>query len=716
MSTKKFFLTCPKGIEALLAEELASLGISDVRQTVAGVWFEGELVDAYRVCLWSRLANRVLYPLAECDVASAQHLYDGVQQVNWLDHLRASGSLTIDFTGRSEVINNTQFGAQKVKDAIVDQIRTLTGNRPSVDRKQPDLRVNVHLSRDRAVIALDLSGDSLHRRGYRLQAGMAPMKENLASAVLMRSGWPGIATQHPLMLDPMCGSGTLLIEAAMMVADIAPGLLRRQFGFDRWLLHRKPEWQALLDEAEQRREAGLATLQHRFVGRDMDGRVLISARDNAKRAGLDAYIQFEKGRLEDLKAESLPAHEAGFLISNPPYGERLGENNQLKFLYRHLGDLLKQQFGGWLASIFTGNPDLCKVMGLRAEKQYKLYNGSIESRLYLYPIAKREASEASEQQARPLSEGAQMFANRLRKNIKGMAKWVKRDGIQAYRLYDADIPEYAVAVDLYGDQVHVQEYAAPKSVDPVRAFTRLNDVMSAIPDVLGIAPEQVVLKQRQRQQGKAQYEKQSETARFFEVNEHGCRLLVNLHDYLDTGLFLDHRPVRKHLQGMADGKDVLNLFCYTASASVHMAVGGAKTTTSVDMSATYLNWAERNLELNGFKGKHHALVKADCIKWLHSQFKPAYDLIFMDPPTFSNSKRMQGVLDVQRDHVELVRSAMALLRPGGTLVFSNNYRRFKLDYEALGEYDCNDISHKSLDPDFKRNQRIHSCFEIRHKG
>ena len=712
----KLFLTCPKGLELLLEEELHSLGITATKQTVAGVYCNSDLEGAYRICLWSRLANRVLMPIHESDVETTEGLYQAVQEVSWLDHMRSEGTLLIDFTGQSEAINNTHFGALKVKDAIVDQIRDLTGSRPSVAKVAPDLRINVRMHHGKLVISLDLSGDSLHRRSYRLKAGEAPMKENLAAAVLIRSGWPTRCKEQsePMLLDPMCGSGTLLIEAALMAADIAPGLQRKRYGFSRWTGHQSAIWEELVSEAKARKAKGLSELNVHLIGRDQDKSVLRSARQNAERADVDDFIDFAACRVEDLQRKDLPEGE-GLLVTNPPYGERLGETQQLMFLYRHLGDLLKQQFSGWNAVIFTSNPELCKVMGLRAEKQYKLYNGAMESRLYIYPISEHIPAPVVEQEGEPepLSDGAQMFANRLLKNRKQMAKWVKRENIQCYRLYDADIPEYSVAVDLYGDQVHVQEYAAPKKIDPVKTFARLQDVMRALPVALDIPAEKIILKQRKKQQGVNQYEKHSETHRFVEMNEYGCRLLVNLHDYLDTGLFLDHRPIRKRIQQESAGKDVLNLFCYTATASVHAAVGGAKSTTSVDMSATYLNWAKRNLALNGFEAPAHELVQADCMKWLRMQRTPAYDIIFMDPPTFSNSKRMEGVLDVQRDHVDMIEGAMKLLRPGGVLYFSNNYRRFKMDHESLSDLDIKDITHASLDPDFKRNTRIHSCFCIK---
>ena len=720
----KLFISCPKGIEPLLADELQAMGFDDelIKPTAAGVQLEAELADAYRVCLWSRLANRVLLPLLTTEVTDADSLYAAVQRVNWLEHMRSSATLAIDFNGSSEQINNTRFGAQKVKDAIVDQIRNKTGNRPTIQRDQPDLRVNAYLNRGKLQLSLDLSGDSLHRRAYRLKAGGAPMKENLAAAILYRCDWPD--TDNPIVLDPMCGSGTLLIEAAMLFGDIAPGLSRSYFGFQGWLQHKRELWNELLQEARERRTQGCETIPATLIGRDLDERVLAIAQENAERAGVADYIRFEQAPVEQLTRASLPEGK-GLLVTNPPYGERMGDSARLMFFYRQLGTLFKEQLGGWKIAVYSGNPDLTQVVGLKPDKQYKMYNGALEGRLALFSIHERRLPAKAENNAHgdvPAEkvevppEVRDMFANRLRKNLRQLKKWVKKENIECYRLYDADIPEFAVAVDLYGDQVHVQEYAPPKKVDPVKAFERLQAVMQAVPEVLEVPAENVVLKQRRRQAGKAQYEKQGASQHFKTVMEHGCQFRVNLRDYLDTGLFLDHRPVRHRIQKMAAGKDVLNLFCYTATASVHAAKGGAASTTSVDMSATYLQWGQRNMSLNGFGEGRHRFVQEDCFKWLRAQRGASYDLIFMDPPTFSNSKRMDGVLDVQRDHVGLVKLAMKLLKPGGVLIFSNNYRRFQIDREALAAFDIQDITSQTLDPDFKRNTRIHVCFEIRHQA
>ena len=308
------------------------------------------------------------------------------------------------------------------------------------------------------------------------------------------------------------------------------------------------------------------------------------------------------------------------------------------------------------------------------------------------------------------------FANRLQKNIKKIEKWAKQQALDAYRLYDADLPEYNLAVDRYGDHIVVQEYAAPKNIDENKARQRLLDAVNVTLKVTGVETNKLVLKVRQKQKGTNQYEKLANKGEYFYVNEYGAKLWVNLTDYLDTGLFLDHRLTRKMLGEMAQGKDFLNLFAYTGSATVHAALGGAKSTTTVDMSNTYLNWAEQNLLLNDIEGKQHKLIQADCLQWLE-KCDCRFDLIFVDPPTFSNSKRMEASWDVQRDHIKLMTNLKRILRPNGTIVFSNNKRGFKMDFATLEELGFNAvlISHKTLPLDFERNKQIHNCWLITKK-
>ncbi len=314
-----------------------------------------------------------------------------------------------------------------------------------------------------------------------------------------------------------------------------------------------------------------------------------------------------------------------------------------------------------------------------------------------------------------------MFANRLNKNLKHLSRWLKREHIHCYRLYDADMPEYAIAVDVYEGSdyakqrwVHVQEYEAPGSVDNEKAKQRLNDALTAIRHVLAVKDQQLFVKTRRRQKGRGQYEKLSTSKHFHQVIEGGIRFLVNFEDYLDTGLFLDHRITRNFVAKLAHGKRFLNLFSYTGSATVYAASGGASLTTTVDMSKTYLAWAKRNMALNGFEGKEHEFVQANCLEWLDKMAgKRRYDLIFLDPPSFSTSKRMDTTFDVQRDHVALIENTARLLSSDGILIFSNNLRRFRMDRESLSGFTIKDITKATLPKDFERNSKIHNCWEIR---
>lgn len=717
----ELILTCPKGLEGLLLEEARQLGLEDAREQTAAIRGFGALEVAYRLCLWSRLANRVLLVISRFPTTTAETLYEGVRSVDWAEHLEPGGSLAVEFSGRGSGIDNTHFGALKVKDGIVDRLRTASGERPTVDKLNPDLRVHLRLDKGEAVLSLDLSGHSLHQRGYRLQQGAAPLKENLAAAVLIRAGWPRIAAEGGALTDPMCGVGTFLIEGAMIAADIAPNLKRERWGFSAWLGHVPALWHRLHDEAEGRAAAGLARPPLWIRGYEADPRLIQPGRNNIERAGLGSWIRIYQGDVATFEPRP-DQNQKGLVICNPPYGERLGDEASLLYLYQNLGERLRQACLGWEAGIFTAAPDLGKRMGIRSHKQYAFWNGALPCKLLLIKVEldqfvtgnrtaapQANAAPAAVEVAR-LSEGGQMFANRLQKNLRQLGKWARREGIECYRLYDADMPEYAVAVDMYRDWVHVQEYAPPRSIDPDKAQARLLDALAAIPQALGVPREKVVVKRRERQSGTRQYERQAAQGQFLEVVEGGVKLLVNLTDYLDTGLFLDHRPLRLRIQREAAGKRFLNLFCYTATATVHAAKGGARSTTSVDLSRTYLDWARRNLSLNGFSDRQR-LEQADVMEWLAAD-RGEYDLIFIDPPTFSNSKRMEGVFDVQRDHAVLLDLAMARLAAGGTLYFSNNFRKFELDPSIAERYAVEEISAATLDEDFRRNPKIHRAWRL----
>ena len=711
---KQLFATTARGFEELLKSELTELDAQDAKVAQGGVHYWADDETLYRTLLWSRLSSRILLPIVQAKVFSDLDLYSAVVGVNWLDYFDEKVHFFVDFNGTNQEIRHTQFGAMRVKDGIVDYFERHGRARPNVDKEQPDIRIHAYLNRDDVVLSLDLSGDALHMRGYREDTGKAPLRETLAAAIVLRSGW----RKGTPLVDPMCGSGTLLIEAAQMEAQIAPQLYRLHWGFDFWQGHNQAVWEKVkeealaLAEAEKQREN-----PPHFYGFDLDHRVLQKAKQNAKNAGVAHLMQWQQGDVATIKNPS--PNVAGTVICNPPYGERLGTTPALIALYSVFGQRLKQQFAGWNASIFSGEPSLLDCLRLRSHRQFKAKNGPLDCVQKNYQIAERAEQSAVEntvefdRTSSISSDVAMDFANRLQKNIKKIEKWAKQQGLDAYRLYDADLPEYNLAVDRYADHIVMQEYAAPKNIDENKARQRLLDAVNATLIVTGIETNKLILKVRQKQKGTNQYEKLANKGEYFYVNEYGAKLWVNLTDYLDTGLFLDHRLTRKMLGEMAQGKDFLNLFAYTGSATVHAALGKAKSTTTVDMSNTYLNWAEQNLLLNDIEGKQHKLIQADCLQWLEKCDRQ-FDLIFVDPPTFSNSKRLEDSWDVQRDYIKLMTNLKRILRPNGTIVFSNNKRGFKMDFAKLEELGLSavEISHKTLPLDFERNKQIHNCWLV----
>jgi len=710
-----WFATAPVGAASVLAEELAQFGAGDIRARSHDVRFQGTLEVGYRACLWSRTATRVLLSLGQIPAGSSQSLYEAVKRIDWREHLAPGATLACDCSGGNEAIRHTIYGSQLLKDAVCDNLRDATGERPNIKPERPDVLLHLHVEGPTALLSVDFSGESLHRRGYRAEGGRAPLKENVAAAVLLRAGWPLIHSDGGLLLDPMCGSGTFLTEGALIAADAAPALDREYFGFSGWRGHDSGLWERLCSEARARREARV--LRRCILGSDADADAVRMSIANAEHAGVADWIHVERRALSDL---ARPASGIGLIVTNPPYGERIGAEQGLPAVYSELGKTLRERFKGWQAAILTGNPPLARNLGIYAKRTHRVFNGTIECRLLRFDL-----NEASEQRpaeavradwsARP---GAQMFANRLRKNLRRLEPWAEREHIDCFRAYDADMPEYSFAIDLYGRaarHVYVQEYAAPKTVSQESAAERRREVLAVLPDVLGVPISQVHSRVRKPQKGAEQYKKRDSAAERHAVQEGGLKFWVNFRDYLDTGLFLDHRILRQLLRDWAKDTDFLNLFCYTGSATVYAAAGGARSSTSVDMSNTYLEWAHENLLLNGFGGPEHELHRADCLQWLEEQAArgPRFDLIFVDPPTFSNSKRMEGVLDVQRDHVGMIRRSLRLLRPAGRLVFSTNYSRFKLDAQLLADLDLEDISAGTIPKDFERNARIHRCYLIR---
>lgn len=705
----RFWVTCPQGIHGLLKQEITEITGQSAGDWHKGVTFSGDIRDAYQVCLWSRLSSRIYLALAETSDVSFESLEQLVTSVDWDEHLRPTGTLKVKFNGRLPEIRDTRFGGQKVKDWIVDQFRDRHGARPSVDTEKPDVTIFVQVARKKIFLGLEFTGDSLHRRGYRHFTGPAPIKENLAAALLIAAGWPQMAREGRSFLDLMCGSGTLITEAALIAADYAPGLGRSEFAFERWLQHAKADWISLLSDARKRRAAGIESMPA-VVGYDSDGGVIAAANETLSGLGLSSQVRCYQKELSDWV---LPTHQSmkpGLWLSNPPYGERLGDKPLLLKTYRRIGEISRGELKGWRVAMLTSDDTLAREIGLKPYDKRKFQNGPIETTLYLY-----EGGE--ERVAAPTSSGSeqvQAFRNRIEKNLRQLKKWRNRENIEACRIYDADLPDFAIAVDQYGDWLHVQEYAPPKSVPLQKAEQRLMLALEALTEIFDVPVSHIAVKRREKQKGLNQYEKNVAQGQFMEVVEYGVRLKANLFDYLDTGIFLDHRNSRHWVQQNCRGKRVLNLFCYTAAFTSHAYVGGASKTISVDLSKTYLKWGRENLALNGGKeGPSHQFIHADCMAWL-KDCKDTFDIIVLDPPTFSNSARMKDTLDVQRDHEYLVSHAMKLLAADGVLIFSNNYRKFYMADSLYEQFDVKDITGKSVPNDFKR-AKPHRCFEVRHK-
>ncbi|KPZ65534.1 Ribosomal RNA large subunit methyltransferase K/L [Pseudoalteromonas sp. P1-16-1b] len=695
------------GIENLLVDELTELGATVSKQTVGSVRFEADSLLAQKVCLSTRFATRVLMLIEEKEgVNDKDSLYKFARLQPWQEWFGPTQTFAVDFNGTNDSLKNTQFSGLVIKDAIVDYFNDLFEQRPNVDKQDANVRVVARLNRHGVSLYIDYSGPRLSERGYRQGQGKAPIKEHLAAAIIKRSGW--LENVNQPLFDPCCGAGTILIEAAGMARNEAPGLFREGFAFERLPSFRVAKFKELKEQLT----ANITDPKLWLIGHDYDAQVLDKAIANAQRAELDTVIKFKQSDATKLTSVAkLP----GVVISNLPYGERIGSMAELVNLHRSLGVGFKKHFNHWKLALLGMDESLFKLLKLVKQKRYKFKNGPLDVELNLYQLDDKQVSLTSDDKPALNFEGSMAFANRLKKNKQGLKNWLKQNQVHAYRVYDADIPEYNVAVDIYGDSAVIFEYAAPKEIDEKTSEKRLQDVISLTAQQLDIAPENIAVKVRKKQKGEEQYTPMAKQNRTMVVEEFGAKFKVNLFDYLDTGLFLDHRLARRYIQENAKDKRFLNLFAYTGTASVHAAIGGAKAITTVDLSKTYLKWGQDNFALNDISNTRYRFEQADCLKWLEYA-QGQYDLIFLDPPTFSNSKRMKDAFDVQNDHIKLLTWVKKILSPSGTLIFSNNKRGFVMDEVGLMGLGlkAENISEKTLSPDFKRNKKIHNSWLIKH--
>jgi 23S rRNA (guanine2445-N2)-methyltransferase / 23S rRNA (guanine2069-N7)-methyltransferase len=758
-----------EGLEWILARELEAVGAQDLRIGRRTIEFSAapgaEKETLYRAVLESRTAIRVLEPLGRFKVDSPESLYRGMQEVDWTEQLKTSDTLRVDAAIHDTFLTHSLYAAQIVKDAVVDQLRTPSGRRPSVQLRGATLRLALHLVGDVATVFRDAAGRSLHQRGWRMGEVEAPLSEVLAAGILAIAGWqPG----EPL-LDPMCGSGTLVIEAATIAAGIAPGLYRarrKAHGFFKFRDCDRPLAARLVQELEARvREpAGM------FQASDLDPQAVEATKACAEAAGVAKQIVIEHRHFEQAR----PQAPEGLVVTNPPYGERL-PLPRAGALFRRLGDWLVQHCGGWRAAILAADTPAAGQLGLRPTHRVALMNGPIACRLLeveirqrdfhppsqvegrgradtdvtaasrdrcedfepMAPRHQRESQRAAQPNSyRPGADGANDpapsrpgrprarttddqigdFRRRLAKRFKHLSKWARRQGIEAFRVYDRDIPEIPLVIDWYAGWLHAAEYERPHERTEIEHDVWLDKMIEAAALELGVPPNQTFLKVRKRQRAGGQYEKVDQRHAVLSVREGGLEFEVNLSDYLDTGLFLDHRQTRALVRAEAEGKRFLNLFSYTGSFSVYAAAGGAKETTSVDLSNTYLDWTRTNLAKNGFKDAgRHRVIRDEARAFLEHRAKrgePPFDLVVVDPPTFSRSAKSETPWDVERDHATLLELVADNLAPGGVVYFSTNFRRFHLAEEQLANrYTIREITNRTIPEDF-RNERIHRAWRL----
>lgn len=782
------------GLEAVAARELAALGYEGKGASTGRVVFQGDERAVARANLWLRTADRVLVRLELFECHDFDVLFETVREFAWEEWIPPDFAFPVDGRSVRSKLSSVPALQRTVKKAIVERLMRAHGVRV-LPETGPTVRVEVSILHDTAIITVDTSGAGLHKRGYRPMVGEAALKETLAAGLVQLSVW---RPDRPL-IDPFCGTGTIAIEAATLARKIAPGL-KREFDAEKWPRIGEQVWREAREEALGAPRGELGFTIH---ASDSDERALSIARQAAAAAGVERDIHFKLAPFEELSSKA----EFGCVVTNPPYGVRLGDEAEIDRLYRSMPGVFRR-LPTWSFHILTGRLDLENIFGQKATRRRKFYNAQIECWYFTFlgprrqrerktrrdyalergedtrlldaleaakgdsPARAQEEGEhvdpdaidptsrppvfggeagAAEEPVSPPSPGLPSrpgrtesafgglrvrdekelgeFASRLKKNVQHLRRYPSR-GITCYRVYERDCPDVPLIVDRYEDHAHIAEYEREHARTLAQQADWWDRVREIVAGALAIPVEQVHSKEKRRQRGLTQHEKQGESGETMVAREGGLKFEVNLRDYIDTGLFLDHRLTRARVREEARGKRFLNLFCYTGSFTVYAAAGGAKSSTSVDLSNTYIDWAQRNMRLNGFAAGSHRYVRGDVLEFLRSH-PPGewYDLAVVDPPTFSNSKSTEEDWEVAHGHAELLRLLVPLMArprsagatPGGgehrgasgVIYFSTNYRRFKLDEELLGELGVahREVSNQTVPPEY-RNERIHRCWRL----
>lgn len=724
----ELFARCASGFESVLATELKELRMRRVRPLKGGVAFFGSQTDAYCACLWSRVATRIQLVLARVVAKDAQTLYTQTRALPWDEHVRKGATIAVEAHGTNECLRNTQFTALKVKDAVCDSLRVSWGVRPNVDAKNPDFQVNVALHAQKATVYLNLSGPSLHRRGYREDGvqTVAPLKETLAAGILMAAGWPQVAKEGGVLVDPMCGSGTLAIEGALMATNRAPGLLRERWGFEGWAAHSEDLWaQVMLDALGQVDDSADALV----LAGDIDPSALVVARKNAKRAGVLSLMRvFEDdaaklGRhLRGTRFAGIP----GVLATNPPYGERLLSKQDMPRINKTLAQVAQAMPIGWEMALVTPNTSIDTALGRTPHRVLECYNGPIRTFVRIYAI-----SEGSRQQCEvvslagtqckvPIAEkNSEQFAARLRKSSKGLLRWARKAGVSCLRVYDADLPDYALSVDLYlGSHedakrraLVVREHRRPASVDSQRANRRLADACALACAVLDVPQEGLVC---------YPWHDEASVRTSIRVCEAGHQFAPELGAPYESGLPLWQRGVRELVERDAAGRRFANLFDSSCAATVGVASAGALSTVTVNAFVHDAQWIEHAMEINGFGGRRHRFVRADSRTWTYEQVRlgAQFDLVLCVPPSWLPAlDEAHGEWELSHDGDAFASLAAKLLAPGGKLVFACMDKDFELSIAGLEQQglEVRDVRQKTLPHDFARSANEYRCYEILRK-
>ena len=701
------------GLEAILRRELTDLGYESQVVAPGRLLFRGDDSAIREANLSLRTAERVLVRMAYAPATDFDQLFELVQSAAWSEWITPDGALPVRGRSHRSELSSVPACQRTVKKALVEALREQHGV-AELPETGPEYPIEVALLDDEATLLLDTTGTGLHKRGYRRYVGAAPLRETLAAAMVLLSRW----TPERPFWDPFCGSGTLAIEAAMIGRKIAPGL-RREFLCESWPRLAGEAWRTSRESAEA--HIG-EKLPERLLATDESEEELKLARRHAEAAGVAEDIHFQRRDFKDISSK----RDYGCLITNPPYGERIGEREEIEALYRSMPDVLRR-LKTWSHFILTARGDFEKLVGQQASKRRKLYNGRLECTLYQFfgergakkekPKAESQEPTAPQQAFGGLKQEAERqaleFANRLKNRARHLRKWPTKRGITCFRLYDRDVPEVPLVIDRYEDTLHIAEYERPHDRTPAEHADWLDLMIRTAAEALDTSREAVFVKRRERQRGETQYEKFASAHQLKTVTEGGLKFRVNLSDYLDTGLFLDHRITRGMVRDAAEGKRFLNLFGYTGSFTVYAAAGGAVETSTVDLSQTYLDWAADNLRLNGLsESPQHQLIRDDSAAYIDSLPEESlFDLAVVDPPTYSNSKRLEEDWDVQRDAVPLLNAIAKRMSPGGLVYFSTNFRRFRFEESELVGYTLREISRQTVPEDF-RNKRIHRCWRL----